>query len=168
MFVNVSITGDKELIARFKKMPAAVQAALLKKVTFYALKLESYVKRNKLQGQVLSRKSGRLARAIGNRVAYDKSSVFGFVFASSDVPYAGIQEYGGVTSAHLIMPKKARVLAFTKDGQKMFARRVMHPGSKMPERSYLRSSLREMSAEISLGLKEAVVQSVQDTKGGKG
>jgi hypothetical protein len=57
---------------------------------------------------------------------------------------------------HIIEPKKASVLAFAGgDGGMVFARRVNHPGSKMPERSFMRSSLRDMSTEISLGMKDS-------------
>ena len=65
-----------------------------------------------------------------------------------DVKYAAIQEYGGKTAAHEILPDKGNVLAFLVAGAMHFARRVEHPGSIIPERSYLRSSLDEMSADI--------------------
>ncbi|USN16573.1 hypothetical protein POLEWNIK_00470 [Brevundimonas phage vB_BpoS-Polewnik] len=166
MIVNIVVNGDTEVIAKFKSMPAAVHAALLQKVHALSLKLEAYVKKNKLSGQVLNRKSGRLIRSIGSRVLDGDKSVFGIVFQSADVPYGGIHEYGGKTSAHVITPKKAKVLAFTKAGATVFARKVNHPGSKMPTRSYMRSSLREMSTEISLGMKEAIVKGAQQHMGG--
>jgi len=158
MIISISIVGDKEVIAKLGKMPATVHAALLQKVTTLALKLEAYIKKNKLSGQVLNRKTGRLARSITHAVDAQPHAVWGRVFSTGDVPYAGIHEYGGQTGAHIILPKKASVLAFVKDGQKVFARKVNHPGSTMPERSYMRSSLREMSVEISTAMKEAVLQ----------
>lgn len=160
--LSVAIVGDKEIIARFKSMPAAVQSSLFQKVSFLTLKLEAYIKKNKLSGQVLNRKSGRLLRAINSRVSQSALAVWGFVFVSADVPYAGIHEFGGRTNAHLIVPKKASVLAFTSAGKQLFAARVNHPGSTMPERSYMRSSLRDMSTEISLGMKEAIIKGVQE------
>jgi hypothetical protein len=59
------------------------------------------------------------------------------------------------------------VLAFSVGGEMRFARRVNHPGSKMPERSFMRSSLRDMSTQISLGMKEAVVRAAQKSVGGR-
>jgi len=162
MIVTITVVGDKELSAKFESMPAAVHAALLQKVSGLVLKLEAYVKTRKLSGQVLNRKKGALIRSIGSKVEQATQAVWGIVFQSSDVPYGGIHEYGGTTSAHIIIPKKASVLAFIgKMGTKAFATKVNHPGSKMPERSYMRSSLREMSAEISMGLKETVVMAAQ-------
>ena len=67
---------------------------------------------------------------------------------SAGVAYAAIQEFGGKTSAHEITPTKAQALAFVVGGDMRFARRVQHPGSNMPERSFLRSSLAELAGEI--------------------
>lgn len=162
MLVTITVVGDKELSAKFESMPAAVHAALLQKVSALTLKLEAFVKTRKLSGQVLNRKTGALIRSIGSKVEQTAQAVWGIVFQSSDVVYGGIHEYGGMTSAHIILPKKASVLAFVgKAGTKAFATKVNHPGSKMPERSYMRSSLREMSTEISMGLKETVVMAAQ-------
>lgn len=162
MLLNVTLVGDKELIARLQKMPGAVQAALKIKVTQLALKLERYIKTQKLNGQVLNRISGRLARSIAHKVTASAKEVIARVFSSGDVKYAGIHEFGGKTMPHVIEPKKASVLAFAGgDGGTIFARKVNHPGSKMPERSFMRSGLRDMSTEISLGMKTAVVKAVQ-------
>lgn len=46
----------------------------------------------------------------------------------TNVPYARMHEEG--TAAHFITPRKAKVLAFTVSGKKVFARRVFHPGTK--------------------------------------
>ena len=47
----------------------------------------------------------------------------------------------------------------------MFARIVHHPGSRIPERSYLRSSLAEMAAEIDAEMKAAVIDAVRAQTG---
>ena len=46
-------------------------------------------------------------------------------------------------------------------GALRFARRVEHPGSVIPERSYLRSSLDEMSDEIVATLADAAAESLE-------
>lgn len=162
MIVNITISGDRELVARLDRMPTAVHLALKIKITQLALRLEKWVKTRKLNGQVLNRITGRLARSIGNKVTAGANWVLASVFSSGDVKYAGIHEFGGKTAPHLIVPKKAKALAF---GGGFFAK-VNHPGSKMPERSFLRSSLRDMSSQISLGMKEAVVKACQKTVSG--
>lgn len=159
--INVTLVGDREIIAKLRSLPTVVHAAILAKVYELTLRLEAYIKTEKLNGQVLRRKTGRLARSIGSRIEDNITSVLGIVFQSSDVPYGAIHEFGGKTNAHIIRPKKASVLRFfNKNGDKVFAKIVHHPGSVMPERSYMRSGLRDMSVQISLGLKEAVVNAV--------
>ena len=43
-------------------------------------------------------------------------------------------------------------------GKQVFFKKVNHPGSTMPERSFLRSSLGEMKDEIIGGIREAVAE----------
>ena len=72
--------------------------------------------------------------------------------------YAAIQEYGGKTSAHEILPAKGDVLAFVAGDGQHFARRIEHPGSVIPERSYLRSALEDMKDEIVAALADAAAE----------
>lgn len=160
MIVNVTLVGDKAIIARLKEMPSAVNQALYVKVLALSLKLEKYVKTGKLNGQVLNRITGALSRSIFSGVDRRDEAVFGRVYSSGDVKYAAIHEYGGVTAPHVIYPKKASVLAFMKGGQQVFARKVNHPGSRIPERSFLRSGLSDMATEISTEMKQAVVKAI--------
>jgi phage gpG-like protein len=96
----------------------------------------------------LNARSGALRDSIGTEVFSDGEDVSASVGSYGDVKYAAIQEYGGKTGAHEILPDKAKALAFLVAGAMRFARKVEHPGSVIPERSYLRSSLDEMSDEI--------------------
>lgn len=165
MIINISIVGGKETIAKFRRMGAAIDAALYVKTISLALMLEKYIKTSKLNGQVLNRISGALARSINNKVDKMSGGVVAKIFSAGDVKYAGIHEYGGVTPAHVILPKKAQALAFMMGGKMGFFAKVNHPGSKMPERSYLRSSLRDKSVEISTGYKRTVVETAQKIMG---
>ncbi len=61
---------------------------------------------------------------------------------------AAIHENGGVTPPHEILPDKARASAFAVGGKQTFAAHVNLPAITLPERSYLRSSLAEMTDEI--------------------
>ena len=74
--------------------------------------------------------------------------MYATVGSFGDIKYAAIQEYGGRTAAHEILPDKASALAFIVGGAMRFARRVEHPGSIIPERAYLSVHLEEMRAEI--------------------
>ena len=141
-------------------MPSKVHAALLRKVTALDLKLEAKVKQ-KLSGEVLNVRTGALRASIFSAVEDNTSSIFGKVASTGDVKYARIHEYGGTTPPHEILPSKAKALAFMVGGKMVFAAKVNHPGSKMPERSFLRSALADMSPEIIEGLNAAVAEGLR-------
>jgi phage gpG-like protein len=143
----LEIRGLDETSARFDAYPAALQAALGAKATELAAALTDLVK-NKLSGAVLNTGSGALRDSIAASVTADADGVLASVGSEGDVKYAAIQEYGGKTSAHEILPVKGDVLAFVASDGQHFARRIEHPGSVIPERSYLRSSLEDMKDEI--------------------
>ncbi len=146
--LSLSIDGAEALQARLDAFPAAVLSDLTAKAQDLANALADKVKFEKLSGEVLNVRSGALIASIGAEVASGGDEVSASVGSYGDVKYAAIQEYGGKTAAHEILPAKGNVLAFLVAGAMHFARRVEHPGSVIPERSYLRSSLDEMSAEI--------------------
>jgi phage gpG-like protein len=146
--LGITIEGADALRARLDAYPAEFAAALAVKARELADALADKVKYEKLAGEVLNAGSGALAASIAAEVSDDAEGVVASVGSYGDVKYAAIQEYGGKTGAHEILPYKAGALAFLAGGAIHFARRVEHPGSVIPERSYLRSSLDEMSAEI--------------------
>jgi phage gpG-like protein len=158
--LSVTIDNADVLAARFDALPAQVQAALAAKAASLAAALKSHVTDDKLSGQVLHIRTGALRASIGSTVTVDDDGVIASVFSSGDVKYAAIQEYGGHTAPHDIIPNKAQALTFLAGGQQVFAKLVHHPGSAIPERSYLRSSLADMADEIASELKAAVVDAL--------
>jgi phage gpG-like protein len=95
-----------------------------------------------LDGRVLQRRSGRLAASQEIVLEGDGGTASVAVgFDPGAVPYGAIQEFGGTTRAHLIAAKAAFALSFSVAGTLVFARRVHHPGSVIPARSYLGSAL---------------------------
>lgn len=160
--ITLSLVGDRELVAKLNAMPGKVRDSLVREVTKQALLLERHVKTQKLMGQVLQKRTGRLMQSIQGRVSQaTATAVMGRVYSSGDVKYAGIHEYGGVTSPHIIEARKAKALAFGIGGATVFARSVNHPGSKMPERSFLRSSLEDRASEIKEALTRAVMEGLK-------
>jgi len=71
--------------------------------------------------------SGRLASSI--TPSHDATTAT----VSTNVVYAAIQNFGGTTSPHVIEPKNAKALHFGG----IFAKRVNHPGSKIPARPFM-------------------------------
>lgn len=157
--LNVTIVGDREVITQLKAMPQNVTRELNREALYLADKLRNHIILHKLSGQVLNKRTGNLQRSIKSKVETNPGvSVVGKAFSSGDVKYAGIHEFGGMTKAHIIEPKHARALAFEVGGKTIIRRRVNHPGSKMPERSFMRSSLTDLTPDIIKGFTQAVMR----------
>lgn len=153
--LNIAIDGLDEVQSKLSSYSSALVNAIGDRSDALAAALAEKVRSDKLAGGVLSSRTGALTASIFADVITNSDSVSAAV-GSSGVPYAAIQEYGGKTAAHEIVPDKARALAFVGGGEMRFARRVEHPGSILPERSYLRSSLAEFGPEISEQLAAAI------------
>jgi phage gpG-like protein len=157
----VELNGLDATNARLDAYPTALAAALAAKASELASALADLVKSDKLAGAVLNVRSGALQALIVAEVSADGDGVRASVGSSGDVKYAAIQEYGGKTAAHEILPAKGQALAFMVGGAQRFARKVEHPGSLIPERSYLRASLSEMNDEIVSALTSAAADIVE-------
>lgn len=152
------LNGLAEARARLEAYQAAFAAALNAKASELAAALADKVKNDKLSGAALNARSGALRDSITASVSANAEGVVASIASEGDLKYAAIQEYGGKTSAHEILPVKGEALAFVVGGAERFARKVGHPGSLIPERSYLRSSLDEMSGEIVAALTDAAAE----------
>lgn len=136
----------------------AVQDALLGQADALRGALEARIQQ-KLSGEVLQTRSGALAASIVSSIENDGSDL-SVSIASTGVPYAAIQEFGGKTAAHDIVAVKAKALAFSMGGADIFAKSVHHPGSTIPARSYLGSSLADMRDDIESGFKQAILEAL--------
>lgn len=64
---------------------------------------------------------------------------YGHLYAryGTNVTYAAIQCFGGITRAHWIRPRDKKALAWRKGGKSYVRRAVFHPGSEIPRRRFL-------------------------------
>ena len=154
----IGLDGLDETGARLDALPAALGAALAAKAAELSAALADRSETTSFPARVLNARSGALQDSIAAEVSASGDGVVASVGSVGDVKYAAIQEYGGKTPAHEILPTKAQALAFVAGGAQRFARKVEHPGSLIPERSYLRSSLEEMRGEIVSALAEAAAE----------
>jgi phage gpG-like protein len=149
---------SRAVTARLESMPARIHARLEQTVYALAERLRSHVIQDKLLGQVLNRRTGRLGQSIQQKVDSTATGITGTVYSAGDVKYAAIHEFGGHIPGHEIVARNAQALAFMMGGKQVFAKRVNWPGATMPERSFMRSSLADMRDEIV----EKMTQAVQD------
>lgn len=159
---KIELKGDTELIAKLDDAPNSVRRELTREITAIVLLLEGHIKNDKLSGQVLHVRSGDLRRSVHAvlPVTQTATGVMGKVAQSGDVKYGAIHEFGGKTPAHVIEAKKGAALAFMMGGKQVFFKKVNHPGSVMPERSYMRSSLADLREDIANRLQDAVKRGI--------
>jgi phage gpG-like protein len=154
----LTIQGLDAAQARLDAYPAALSAALAARASELAATLVDRIKYDKLAGGALNAQSGALQASITADVTADADGFTASVGSDGGVKYAAIQEYGGKTAAHDILPDKGEALALMMGGTLRFARRIHHPGSSIPARSYLPSALEEMSADLVAALAGIVDQ----------
>jgi HK97 gp10 family phage protein len=157
--IKAWIVGTEGVIGRLDQIPSKVAAALRRAVEAEAIKLTAYVKEQKLSGQALKAQTGTLQRSINYQLLDEGDRIAATV--GTNLVYAAIHEYGGTTRAHVIEACKGKALAFQMGGQDVFFKRVNHPGSHMPERSFLRSSLEENAGSIKAAIEQAVAEGVK-------
>lgn len=176
--VTIIVRGETEVVANLRGMPGSIRSHVRRAIQVLIIQMLGTVK-NKLTGPVLNVKTGLLRRSVNQRLeevdqggqANVSSVIRGTVGTNKrTVPYAAIHEFGGRTRPHVIEAKPGKYLAFrstaggflrgNKDGM-VFTKRVNHPGSVMPERSYLRSTLREYEPTARRKISEAVAAGIK-------
>lgn len=143
--IEMQITGDRELKARFALFPANLRQVIFRKFNALAIQLAAHIKQDKLSGQVLKVQSGDLRDSITEEVTQTATSVTAHVFSAGNLIYAPVQEYGG-EGPYDIYPVSAKALAFMINGKMVFAKHVVHPALK--ERSYMRTGLADFAPKI--------------------
>jgi len=156
--ISLSIAGLDATVSRLDALPQTVAARLAAEVERLGDVLRGRIAR-KLSGEVLQQRSGRLADSIS--VDVEQSGLTVNATISSDTPYAGIHEYGGILPPREILPKSGRALAFPWHGQQRFFKRVRVPAVTMPERSFLHSALAETAPEIRAAIETAAREAMQ-------
>ena len=165
--------NDESLKARLAGYPARLQASVLRVVQRLAIEVQRSVKSDKLSGQALHVRTGTLRRSINQEVTASGGAVTAVV--GTNVRYAKVHEFGfdGNVSVKAHVRRNAQqlkaALRTRKDGSAYYSRNGMRDGSVpvrahtrhmvVPERSFLRSTLREFKpkivAEIEAAAKEA-------------
>lgn len=155
------VTGDSEVIANLNGFSTSVGANLKSAITRLTIQLQNKAKNEKLSGQVLNVRTGRLKRSIQQTVMVSGSSVVGVV--STNVAYAPPHEYGFSGTVSVKQSLRTVKQAF---GRPIAARQVSVRSHQrkvnLPERSFLRSALREMNE--SGVIVEVITQAVQKGK----
>lgn len=168
---NVTIVGDRALVMRLDAMGDVVQRALYTRITYLALIMEAQIKA-KLAGPVLKIVTGALHASITHEVVRMATAVWGRLFSSGDVKYAAIHEFGGIIhhpgGTPYFVTEEGAVFVTKAVGLERGLPVTAPHDIPMPERSYMRSTLRENEVLIRDKLNSAVMAAVHGQVHGYG
>ena len=152
---TVSINAES-LLARLRGYTPRLYANLFHTITRLAITVQAAVKDTKLSGQVLHVRTGTLRRSINQEVKATPGSIMGIV--GTNVPYGAVHEFGfkGVVTVR-------EHLRRVREGTRTFSSIVRaHPRAvNLPERSFLRSSLKDLEAQIKKDIGDAALQALR-------
>lgn len=154
--IEFTISGDQATIKMLGAKVPALTKGVLNSVTRASIRLVRYVKENKLSGQVLHVRSGTLRRKVNYRVTQTDTAITGQVGVR--LSYAPPHELGldveETVREHLRTAKQAfgRTISPVTFSVRAHVRHM-----KLPERSFLRSSLRELTSEIQAEIRTGVL-----------
>lgn len=162
MNLNVDVRIES-LLGRLSATPGSVETLLTRAITRIAIAVQGVVKSRKLSGQVLHNRTGTLRRSINQRVEQRGDRIEGTV--GTNVIYAGVHEFGfngQVSVAGHTRNVRQAALKGSSEGGGVPGDGVVYVQShsrmlRMPERSYLRSTLREMRPEIVADIRAAAL-----------
>jgi len=147
--IRGELVGDKAVIRSLEEQRLRVVSGVEKVVMRLTMKLLRLVKL-KLSDDVLRVRSGRLRRSVNAQFTGSGAKTQGEV--GTNVAYARVHEYGLTVTVeeHMRMQKLAWGRAMKTPRQVL----VKAHQVRFPERSFLRSALREMDPEIRAELNE--------------
>ncbi len=139
--LTVEIPQDQGIFLRLPLMTGKIQERVFMAINKLAIELQSYIVKEKLSGQVLNKVTGNLQQSIQQKVVATPTEITATVFSAGDVKYAAIHEYGGTYSRYGRLAGDYTV--------------------RVPERSYMRSSLRDFAEKIKSDIQQAAVLGIR-------
>ena len=159
--ITAYLVGDEQLLERLRALPDAINSGLARSITQLGIDLQRNVRQDKLSGQVLRSRTGALKSSIDLRVDQGARFVSASVF--SDLRYGATQEYGfaGTVSVRASL-RRIREAFGRPIAEKTSSVRAHNRRMDLPERSFLRSGLEDVTpairAAVEAGLAEATSQ----------
>lgn len=158
--IKAEVVGDKKVYAYLGDIKRKTIERVDRTITSLTLSL-SRLSISKASGTVLQSRTGALVAAIAKGTFIRKTAsritgVVGLKGASKEVAiYGSSQEHGATIKARLVEARNVSKLRFTIGNEFKFAKRVQIPEIKLPKRSFLKSSLAQMSGDAKSQLEAA-------------
>ena len=154
------MTGDEKMVAFIEGRGPKIVQALARKMESLMLRLQQHIVADKLSGQVLNQRTGKLIGSIRVLpVVTETASITGAVEGAGGPAFYGKFHEYGTTDSYRIVPVKKLALAFMLGGKQVIVRSVLHPPIK--ERSFMRSSLADMTEQIRAELQAAAREALR-------
>jgi phage gpG-like protein len=159
--IKGEILGSAALVSRFEGMAPRFTGLMTKSISRLVLTLMRNVKADKLSGQVLNVRSGRLRRSINQRIeGAGTEMVAGYV--GTNVVYGKPHEFGFKGNVQVKQHMRTIKTAFGKSISPVQI--TVHGYTRKmdaPARSFLRSALAEMDGEIRAEIRGAVTEAIK-------
>lgn len=141
--IKIELVNKESYVAHLSGLSSRLRAEIKKTIQGLGNDLKSHIQADKLSGQVLHVRTGRLRSSIKEQTTDDGNSITSTI--STNVEYAAIHEYGGRVRTRLGTGKGP-----PKKNGKAFI--------EMPERSFMRSGLVDFRDRIRSDLEDAVAR----------
>lgn len=152
--LTLQVSGIVNALNKVDGIAPKMHAALRDTVTRETLETQRYVVEEKLSGQVLNARSGAGRRSITAEVVETPDEIRGRV--GTTLGYMLAHEFGATIHHPGSVARVKKALRFVAGGKVVFAKRTRPHLIKLPERSFLRSSLRERAPAILAAVRATV------------
>jgi len=150
--ISGTVIGSERVIERFREFPARLREELIVGIRNAGSAVLRLTK-DRLSDQVLRVRTGRLRRSINLRMYEGDKTITATV--GTNVEYAAVHEYGfhGTVSVREHLRTSVLGNSFTVKA---------HPREvNLPERSFLRSSLRDLEPDIRVEFEQAIQRAMR-------
>ena len=157
--ITAYLVGDVQLLERLRALPDTVNSGIVRGITQLGIELQRDVQQNRLSGQVLRSRTGSLKSSIDLRIDQSGDAISASVF--TDSRYAGVQEYGfaGTVSVRASL-RRIREAYGRPIAEKTISVRAYDRRMDLPERSFLRSALEDMTPTIREGVEAVLAEAI--------
>jgi phage gpG-like protein len=163
--ISAYLVGDEQLLERLRGLADAVNSGLARCITQLGIDLQRNVQQDKLSGQVLKSRTGTLKSSIDHRVDQTARGTTTDVFTG--LRYGAVHEFGFAGTVSVGASLRRIRQAFGRPiAEKTISVRAYERRITLPERSFLRSALDEMTPAIRETVDAALAEAVADWESG--
>lgn len=148
--IEVTVPNRDQLERDLNVTRAKMLGDLKKEITRIAIEVTAHVKDQKLSGQALKVRSGRLRRSINYKVSESDTNIEATV--GTNVEYARVHEFG--------FKGTVGVREYMRGKKEKFKVRAHSRRVNLPERSFLRSALDDKRRDIDSRIAAVVGQAI--------